>query len=188
MRRLPLAAAILTGVMALLGTGCDYLGARNHLNKGVSAMKGAKYKEATEHFREAISLDPNWEVPKLYLATAYMSQWIPGAESAENKEFASQAREGFLKVLEANPNDKNSLASLASMAYSEATSGAPTPEEKKAKLDEAESWQNKRNAVEPNSEAYYSLAVITYIRWVPDWLGRAQCAEDASGRPWSSER
>jgi tetratricopeptide (TPR) repeat protein len=160
----------MAGALVLLGTGCDYLAARDHLNKGVIAMKTAKYKEATEHFKEAIALDPQWEVPKLYLATAYMSQWIPGAESAENKEFGNQARAGFLKVLETNPNDKNSLASLASMAYSEATSGSPSPEEKKAKLDEAESWQNKRNAVEPNSEAYYSLAVISYIRWVPEWL------------------
>jgi len=171
MRRLPIAAAILAGAMALLGTGCDYLQARNHLNKGVGAMKTAKYKEATEHFKEAIALDPAWEVPKLYLATAYLSQWIPGAESAENREFASQARAGFMKVIETNPNDKNALAYMASMAYSEATSGTPTPEEKKAKLDEAESWQTKRNAVEPSAEAYYSLAVISYIRWVPDWLG-----------------
>lgn len=171
MRRLPLAAAILAGAMAFVGTGCSFLSARNHLNKGVTAMKTAKYKEATEHFKEAIALDPEWEVPKLYLATAYLQQWIPGAESAENREFASQARAGFMKVLEAKPDDKMALAYMASMAYSEATSGSPTPEEKKAKLDEAESWQTKRNQVEPNAEAYYSLAVITYIRWVPDWLG-----------------
>lgn len=171
MRRLPLAAAILVGAMAFVGTGCSFLSARNHLNKGVAAMKTAKYKEATEHFKEAISLDPDWEVPKLYLATAYLQQWIPGAESAENREFANQARAGFMKVLEAKPDDKMALAYMASMAYSEATSGSPTPEEKKAKLDEAESWQTKRNQVEPNAEAYYSLAVISYIRWVPDWLG-----------------
>lgn len=171
MRRLPLTAAVLAGAMALLGTGCDYLKARDHLNKGVAAMKTAKYKDATEHFKEAISLDPDWEVPKLYLATAYLSQWIPGAESAENKEFASQARTGFLKVLEEKPDDKNALAYMASMAYSEATTGTPSPEEKKAKLDEAEGWHTKRNAVEPSADAYYSLAVISYIRWVPAWLG-----------------
>jgi tetratricopeptide (TPR) repeat protein len=171
MRRLPLAAAMLAGAMALLGTGCDYLAARDHLNKGVASMKTARYKEATEHFKEAIARDPDWEVPKLYLATAYLSQWIPGAESAENREFANQARAGFMKVLEAKPDDKNALAYRASMAYSEATTGTPTPEEKKAKLDESASWHTKRNAVEPSAEAYYSLAVISYIRWVPDWLG-----------------
>lgn len=171
MRRLPLTAAVLAGAMALLGTGCDYLKARDHLNKGVAAMKGAKYKDATEHFKEAISLDPEWEVPKLYLAISYLQQWIPGAESAENREFANQARAGFLKVLESKADDKNAIDNLASMAYREGTSGTPTPEEKKAKLDEAENWYAKRIAIEPSSEAYYTLAVISYIRWVPAWLG-----------------
>lgn len=171
MRRLPLAAAVLAGTMAIVGTGCDYLKARDHLNKGVAAMKTAKYKDATEHFKQAMAMDPNWDVPKLYLATAYMSQWIPGAESAENKAFEDQARAGFLNVLQTSPNDKMALEYLASMAYSEATSGTPSPEERLKKLDESADWHTKRVAVEPNASSLYSLGVISYSKLVPDFSG-----------------
>lgn len=169
MRRLRLAAAIVAGTMAIVGTGCDYLKARDHLNKGVAAMKSAKYKDATENFKQAMALDPEWDVPKLYLATAYMSQWIPGAESAENKEFADQARAGFLNVLEHSPQDKMALEYLASMAYSEAISGSPTPEDRIKKLDESADWHTKRVAIEPNAQSLYSLGVISYSKLVPDF-------------------
>jgi hypothetical protein len=116
-----------------------------------------------------MALDPNWDVPKLYLATAYMSQWIPGAESAENKAFEDQARAGFLNVLQTSPNDKMALEYLASMAYSEATSGTPSPEERIKKLDESADWHTKRVAVEPNASSLYSLGVISYSKLVPDF-------------------
>src|SRR6478609_2373899 len=169
MRRLPLAAAVLAGTMAIVGTGCDYLKARDHLNKGVAAMKTAKYKDATEHFKQAMALDPNWDVPKLYLATAYMQQWIPGAESPENKELADQARAGFLNVLKTSPTDKMALEYLASMAYSEATNGTPSSEERLKKLDESADWHTKRVAVEPNASSLYSLGVISYAKLVGDF-------------------
>jgi len=183
MRRLPLTAAVLAGIMMLFGTGCDYLAARDHLNKGVAAMKGAKFKDATEHFKEAMALDPSWDVPRLYLATAYMSQWIPGAESPENTEFAKNAREGFLKVLETSPQDKTALASLASMAFSEATTGGGTQEEKNKKLDESAEWHKKHIAVEPTAEHYYSLAVIDFTKWVPDWLAARSAAKMKQDEP-----
>jgi len=177
MRRLPLTAAILAGMMAILGTGCDYLAARDHLNKGVAAMKTAKYSDAAEHFKQAMALDPDWDVPRLYLATSYMSQWIPGAESPENAEFAVKAKEGFRKVLETSPQDLTSLASLASMAFSEATTQVLTPEEKNAKLDESAEWHKKHIAVSPTAEHYYSLAVIGYTKWVPAWLAGRQAVK-----------
>jgi hypothetical protein len=103
-----------------------------------------------------------------------MSQWIPGAESPENAEFAVKAKEGFMKVLETSPKDTTALASLASMAFSEATTQVLTPEQKNAKLDESAEWHKKHIAVAPTAEHYYSLAVIGYTKWVPAWLaGRA---------------
>lgn len=177
MHGLRLTAAALALTMALVGSGCDYLKARDHLNKGVAAMKAAKYADATEHFKQAMALDPDWDVPRLYLATAYMSQWIPGAESPENQELARKAREGFLKVLETSPNDKTALASLASMAFSEATTMVLTPEEKIKKLDESAEWHKRHIAVEPTAEHYYSLAVINFTKWVPDWLAARSAAK-----------
>src|ERR1700754_2935593 len=86
--------------LALAGTGCDKLKSRDHLNKGVAAFKTAKYTQAVDHFKEAVQLDPENPNARLYLATAYMSQYIPGADSPENVQNAKAAEQEFLKVLE----------------------------------------------------------------------------------------
>src|SRR6266852_6030786 len=74
----------------------------------------------------------------VYLATAYMMQWIPGAESPENAEFASKAKAEFLKVLDKDAGDKVALAYLASLAYNSAQS--MTPDKKLEALNEAIMW------------------------------------------------
>src|SRR4029079_4681981 len=101
MRKMMLSTAVAALAMAMgLTTGCEKLRARDHLNQGVAAFKNAKYNEAVEHVKQAISLAPTYDVAQLYLATAYMSQWIPGAESPENLRMAQMAVDGFMKVLE----------------------------------------------------------------------------------------
>jgi tetratricopeptide (TPR) repeat protein len=132
----------------------------------VQAYKSAKYADAVEHFKQSIALDPSYNSARLYLATSYMVQWIPGAESPENLEFARKAREEFAKVLELDPNDKNAMASLAFLAYNQAQS-LPA-DQKAAKYDEAADWYHKLIAIDPtNKEAYYTLGVISYAKWYP---------------------
>jgi tetratricopeptide (TPR) repeat protein len=159
-------AATLAAVMVVFGTGCDKLKSRDQINQGISAYKNAKYSDAVEHFKEASALDPTNSNATLYLATAYMVQWIPGADSPENKDNATKAREYFMKVLDKDPSDKVALASLASLAYNE---GSALPQDQKlAKFDEAADWNKKLIAVDSqNKEAYYSLAVIDYYRFHP---------------------
>jgi tetratricopeptide (TPR) repeat protein len=147
-------------------TGCNKLKSRDHLNQGVTAYKSAKYADAVEHFKEAIALDPSNPNARLYLATAYMSQWIPGAESPENVALAKQAKDEFLRVLDVDPKDKTALASMASLNYNQAQALSPT--EKPKKLDEAAEWYKKLIAVDDkNKEAYYSLGVIAWAKWYP---------------------
>jgi tetratricopeptide (TPR) repeat protein len=170
MRKLVLATAI-GAIAATMGltTGCEKLRARDHLNQGVAAFKNAKYNDAVEHFKTAISLDPNYDVAQLYLATAYMSQWIPGAESPENVRMAQMATDGFTKVLEKNPKDTTALASLASICYQQASS--LPPDQKVAKLDEAAKWNKQLIDVDPkNKEAFYYLGVISWAKWYPQWI------------------
>jgi tetratricopeptide (TPR) repeat protein len=101
--------------LALLATSCQKLKSRDQLNKGVQAFKNAQYAEAVEKFKVAVELDPNFPTARLYLATAYMQQYIPGAESPENNRMAQAAHDEFMKVLEQTPNDKvRSLRSLPS--------------------------------------------------------------------------
>lgn len=157
-------------VLSLVATGCEKLRARDHLNKGVQAFKTAKYTQAVDHFKEAVQLDPDFPTARLYLATAYMSQYIPGAESPENQQNAQAAEQEFLKVLEKSPNDTVAISSLASLHYNQAQGNQPM-EKKVAQLEEAKKWYTKLAEVEPNNkEAYYSLGVITWAKWYPELM------------------
>jgi tetratricopeptide (TPR) repeat protein len=163
-RNLLLVAAI--GSLALLSTGCEKLKARDNLNKGVQAFKSAKYNSAVEHFKEAVRLDPEFPTARLYLATAYMSQYIPGADSPENLQNAQAAEQEFLRVLERDPQNALAVESLASLHYNQAQGGSI--EQKTKKLDEAAQWYTKLSQVDPNNKtAYYSLGVITWAKWYP---------------------
>jgi tetratricopeptide (TPR) repeat protein len=157
-------------VLALFATGCEKLKARDHLNKGVQAFKTAKYTQAVDHFKEAVQLDPDFPTARLYLATAYMSQYIPGAESPENQQNAQAAEQEFLKVLEKDPKNTVAISSLASLHYNQAQGNQPM-EKKMQQLEEAKKWYTKLAEVEPNNkEAYYSLGVITWAKWYPELM------------------
>lgn len=167
MRKFTAVCAVLAGGAAILTlTGCDKLRSRDQRNQGVHDFESAKYTDAIEHFTKAVELDPTDPVNRSYLATSYFAQWIPGADSAQNKEMAARAREEFKKVLEQDPKDLNALQYLSSMAYSEAQ---PLPEDQKmAKYDEAADWNRKVLEVDPNNkQAYYFLGVIAYYKWHP---------------------
>jgi tetratricopeptide (TPR) repeat protein len=171
-RKVKIGLAGLAGLVVLFGTGCDKLKSRDLLNRGVQAYKSAKYTDAIENFKQAIQLDPNNPNARLYLATAYMTQWIPGAESPENKQLADSAKSQFMQVLSKDPKDKIALASLASLSYNQAQS--LPPEEKVKKFDEAREWNLKLIEADPkNKEAYYSLGVIAWAKWYPA-LGKAR--------------
>jgi tetratricopeptide (TPR) repeat protein len=142
--------------LVLAGTSCQQLKSRDQLNKGVTAFKSAQYPEAVEHFKTAVELDPNFPVARLYLATAYMQQYIPGAVSPENNQMAQAAHDQFMKVLELNPKDKTAIASIASLYLNQ------------KEWDNAQQWYDKLVAVDPNNaDAYYSMGFIAWSRWYP---------------------
>ena len=95
-----LTTALALAGLVTLGTSCEKLKSRDQLNKGVQAFKSAQYPEAVEHFKTAVELDPSFPVARLYLATAYMQQYIPGADSPENNQMAQAAHDQFMKVLD----------------------------------------------------------------------------------------
>ena len=175
-----LAALVLGGTLA----GCKKLEARDNLNKGVAAFKAAKYPDAVEFFTRAVDLDPTFATARLYLATAYMNQYIPGAESPENVANAKNALDNFQKVLDADPKNATAVASIASLYYLE-SQGTSKIEDKLERLENARVWYQKLTEVDPsNKEAYYSLGVIAWAKWYPDWnnaRSKAGMKPDAPG-------
>ncbi len=155
MRLKPILLAGSLVVLALASSGCQKLKARDNLNKGVQAFKATQYSTAVNYFKEATDLDPDWAIPRLYLAMSYMSMWIPGAESAENKKNAESAMDQFNKVLEKDPKNDTALKSIASIYFNEKN------------FDKAIEWNRKVLDADPRSkEAYYTLGVIAWTKWV----------------------
>jgi TonB family protein len=143
---------------------------RELLNQGVQAYKSARYSEAAQMFQRIVDSNPADVTARLYLGTAIMSQYIPGAASAENLEIARRAESEFQEVLRIDPNDKTALASLASLTYQQAQ-GMPDLSQKIRKLDESKSWYVRAIAVDPqDKEAYYSLGVIDWVKWYAAWM------------------
>jgi len=162
MRKAMLILAV--AALALLSTSCNQLRARDQLNKGVQAFTNAQYPEAVERFKTACELDPGFAAARPYLATAYMQQYIPGADSPENNKMAQAAQDNFLKVLEQEPKNTLALQSIASLKLNQ------------KKWDEAEQWFQKVVAVEPNNaDAYYSMGFIAWSKWYPEY-GKARAA------------
>ena len=146
---------VLAALFVLLaGTGCNKLKARDQLNKGVQAYKNARYEEAIEHFKTAVDLDDSLTNARLYLATAYAQQYVPGLDSPENNRNAEQAIQAFQKILDSNPNREqqiHSLKGIASLYFN------------MKKFDQAAEYHRKVIALDPNDpETYYSIAVIDW--------------------------
>jgi tetratricopeptide (TPR) repeat protein len=159
----------------VFASGCDKLKSRDEMNKGVQAYRNSHYPDAVNHFKEAVQLDPTNMNAKLYLATSYFSQWVPGADSPDNKKNYQMAQREFEEVLKKDPTNSLALASLASMAFNNATVG--TDEEKKAALEEAKKWNQRRIEVNPKDpEPYYYLGVIDWSEAFPA-LRSARAAE-----------
>src|ERR1700688_3570573 len=93
-----LAAAALL-IVAFGAAGCDKLRARDQLNKGVAAFKNGQYDASVEDFKQAKDLDPDLLNARLYLATAYATEYIPGAPSDDNVKVGQQAVSEFQDVL-----------------------------------------------------------------------------------------
>jgi len=151
-------AAKVVAVLALSATmlaasGCNKLRARDQLNKGVQAYKNAKFEEAIERFKNAVALDPNLINARLYLATAYAQQYIPGADTPENNRMAEQAIEEFKKVLDRDPKNVNSVKGIAALYF------------QMKKFDQAKEYHNKAKQLDPNDpEEYYSVGVIDWTQ------------------------
>ncbi|HYX54510.1 MAG TPA: hypothetical protein VE783_13715, partial [Candidatus Limnocylindrales bacterium] len=100
-------------ILLLGSAGCNKLRARDQLNKGVQAYRSAQYEAAIEHFKNAVDLDSDLKVAKLYLATAYAQQYVPGVDTPDNVRNAQLAIEEYKKVLENDPKSVNSLKGIA---------------------------------------------------------------------------
>ncbi len=148
--------------LVIFSTGCAKLQSRDQMNQGVQAYRDGHYADAADHFKQAVQFDPTNKNALEYLATSYFTQWIPGAESADNKKNLQMAQQTFQEVLNKYPNDSLALATMAAIAYNVAST-KPNDQEKAAAMEDARKWNDRRIQADPkDSEAYYYLGVIDF--------------------------
>jgi tetratricopeptide (TPR) repeat protein len=136
--------------------GCNTLKARSDLNKGVQAYKNAKYDQAIDYFKDAVALDPSLVNARLYLATAYAQQYVPGVDSPDNNKNADAAIDQYQQVLKLNPAREQQINSLKGIAYLYL---------QMKKFDQAKQYYSKAIQLDPNdAELYYSIAVIDWTQ------------------------
>ena len=138
----------------LSSVGCSKLRARDQLNKGVTAYKNAKYEEAIDHFQQSVALDPTLINAKMYLATAFAQQYIPGADTPDNNKMAEQAIEQYKQVLDMNSARDQKVNSAKGIAYLYLNM---------KKFDDSKKYYRMAGELDPNDpEPYYSVGVIDW--------------------------
>jgi tetratricopeptide (TPR) repeat protein len=156
------AAEVLTlaalAMLAVGTAGCDKLKARDLLNKGVAAFKNAQYDQAIEQFKRAKELDPDLMNARLYLATAYASQYIPGAPSEENQNRGKEAISEYQQVLEKDDKNLSAIDGIGSILFQMA--GQPYDPKK---FEESKTFHQKHIQLKPEDpEPYYWVGVIDW--------------------------
>lgn len=150
-RYIVLAAALLALFSSL---GCDKLRARDQLNKGVESYKNNHYEQAIDHFQQAVHLDPSLINARMYLATAFVSQYIPGVDSPDNLRTAQQAIDEYQRVIDANPAREQKVNAAKGIAYLYLN---------EKKWDDAKKYYRMASDLDPNDpEPYYSVGVIDW--------------------------
>jgi tetratricopeptide (TPR) repeat protein len=138
--------------------GCDKLRARDNLNKGVTAYRDGKFDQSIEFFKQAKDLDPTLMNARLYLATAYATQYIPGAPSDENIRMGQEAIKEFKDVLTADPNNISAIDGIGSILYNMA--GTPY---NRSGFEESKTYHVKHVSLKPEDpEPYYWIGVIDW--------------------------
>lgn len=139
-------------------TDGDRAEARAMLNQGVQAYKNAQFDEAIADFKRAKDLDPTLANARLYLATAYASQYVPGGTSPENLRYGDLSVQEFREILEGDPANISAIDGIGSILYNMAS----TPFDPN-KMQESKEYQEKHIEIRPDDpEPYYWVGVIDW--------------------------
>lgn len=146
-------ALMALGLLLISSSACSKLRARDQLNKGVTSYKNARYEQAIDHFQQAVALDPSLINARLYLATAYAQQYIPGVEAEDNTRMATEAIDQYKAVLQRDPKNINSVKGIAYLYL------------QMKKFEDAKTYYRKALEMDPNDpEPYYSIGVIDWTQ------------------------
>lgn len=129
--------------------------ARQYLNEGVKAFTEKKYDEAAQFFERAVQLDPDYETVRMYLATTYTAQFIPGSTDPNSQEAAYKAIGTFKQVVVRAPDparpNMTAMLSIAALYY------------QLRRYPDSKHWCEAILKIDPNNpEAHYRIGVMAF--------------------------
>ena len=126
----------------------------SELQLGVQAYKDSRYDVAIHHFQRAVESDSCNVNARMYLATTYTQEYIPGVDDPDNVALATKAITQFKEALNCDPNAlqrANSLKGLASLNYN------------MKNFDESKEYSRELIQIDPDDpDPYYSIGVIDW--------------------------
>ena len=150
-------ALFLLAALVPLFSSCTFIGklrARDNLNKGVKAYTEQKFDDATKYFEASIQQDPEFEPARMYLASTYSTQFVPGSPDPRSNAMAEKAIATFKDVVQMSKvqtSKINAMLSIASLYY------------QLKNYDASKEWCRKIQSEDPNNaESLYRIAVIDY--------------------------
>lgn len=146
-----LASILLTSMPTLFAQTSE-----SELQLGIEAFKENQYEKAINHFDKAVELNSTNTRAHMYLATAYLSQYIPGVDTDENRSQAEGAILHYRQVLDLSTDRDQRLNAANGIAYIYLNM---------KNWDEARKYYQMASDIAPNDpEPYYSIGVIDWSR------------------------
>jgi tetratricopeptide (TPR) repeat protein len=128
----------------------------SELKLGIAAYKSSLYDEAIEHFQKAVDLDPESVNAHMYLATAHVTQFIPGVQTPDNLHHAETAIANYEQVLNLDAPVEAKSNSSKGIAYLYLNT---------KRFSEAKEYYQKATGFAPEDpEPYYSIGVIDWTQ------------------------
>jgi tetratricopeptide (TPR) repeat protein len=136
----------------------DQQAAKAKLDEGVKAYRNGQFDEAIADFKQAAELDPSSTKAHLYLATAYASEYIPGAPSDENLNLGKKAIQEFQTVLDHDPKNLTAMDGIGSILYNMGANPFDA-----SKLRDSKKLHLEHIEIRPSDpEPYYWIGVIDW--------------------------
>jgi tetratricopeptide (TPR) repeat protein len=136
----------------------EQIRAQDAFYQGVQAFQNGQYEEALQQFSYAKHLDPTLVKARLYLATTYASQYIPGALSEENRQKGEAGVAEFRELLKTQPDNIAAIDGIGSLLFMMAGQELDS-----AMFNQSKSFHQRHIQIRPEDpEPYYWIGVINW--------------------------
>jgi tetratricopeptide (TPR) repeat protein len=129
------------------------LTANYHFNNANNLFRDGKFSKAIEAYEKVIKLNPDLKEAYRFVGECYKSLYVPGRETADNKDRAAKALDALKKAYEVDPDNKDVIYSLGDMY------------DRLRDLDNAEQMYLKIIELEPGNMNNYYVVAEFYKRY-----------------------